>query len=114
MKNMSKLLSHAKKSALAIGLAAATVAGSLAATTSPADARWRGHGGGALAAGIIGGLALGALAGNAYGYYGPPAYYGPVYGPVYRPVYGPRCWIRHRAFINRFGHRVVRPVRICR
>ena len=58
------------------------------AAPSPADAR-----GGRVAAGIIGGLAAGAIIGGALSspYYDPPgpAYYG--YGPYY---YGPRCYWR--------------------
>ncbi len=55
------------------------------------DVRWRGgYAGGAIAAGVIGGLALGAAAASAP-YYGQPAYYGrPYYGPstVYHYDYG--------------------------
>lgn len=49
--------------------------------------RRRGYGGGAVAAGVLGGLALGTVAGAAiaapaYGYYGGPGYYGdPGYYP---------------------------------
>jgi hypothetical protein len=49
------------------------------------DAQWRGRRGGwggAVAAGVIGGLALGAIASAPYSYYG----YGPSYG--YAPYYG--------------------------
>ena len=62
------------------------------------DVRWRGRWGGAFAAGIIGGLALGAIASApyysygyapygyapyGYGYYGAPVYYGYGYGGYY-------------------------------
>ena len=74
--------------------AAATVILAAVAAPQPAEAR---HGG-AVAAGIIGGLAAGALIGAAaangpyYGY--GPAYYGP--GPAY---YGPPCyWTRQRVW----------------
>jgi hypothetical protein len=78
--------------------------GSIAASTTEAEARWRGgwrhgwhghhhHRGGAAAAGILGGLAAGALIGaatNAYAYpaysYGYPAYSYPAYS--YYPAYG--------------------------
>jgi hypothetical protein len=67
--------------------------GTLAATTSPASAWWCrwGCGPGPVAAGLIGGLAVGTLVGAAAHpyYYGPPPayYYGPPpYGP---PPYGP-------------------------
>ena len=70
----------------------ATLGFAAVATPQPAQARW-GYGGGAVAAGVIGGLAAGAIIGSAaarpYGYgYGPGYYaYGPA--PVY---YGPSCW----------------------
>jgi hypothetical protein len=63
---------------------AATLAGALAlAAASPSEAR-----GGRVAAGIIGGLAAGAIIGSIanQGYYGGPGYYGPGYG--YAPSYG--------------------------
>jgi hypothetical protein len=82
--------------------------GSIAASTTDAEARWRGHrgGGGAVAAGVIGGLAAGALIGaaasNAYAYpsygygygyapaygYAPVAYGAPVRAYSYEPAYG--------------------------
>ncbi len=59
-------------------LSAAAVLGVGALTSTGAEARWRGGGGGAIAAGVIGGLAAGALVGaaasNSYGYGG--GYYG--------------------------------------
>jgi hypothetical protein len=65
------------------------------AAPQPAEAR-----GGHIAAGIIGGLATGAILGgiasSGYGYYGPGYGYGPYYaaGPGY---YGPPCyWTRQR------------------
>ena len=72
---------------------ALALAGAMAATTTPASAWWCrwGCGPGPVAAGLIGGLAVGTLVGAAahpYYYYGPPpAYYydPPVYGP---PPYG--------------------------
>jgi hypothetical protein len=70
---------------------------------------WRGGWGGAVAAGVIGGLALGAIAsapysydgyGPSYGYapygYAPPTYYGyygaPYYGSGYGYYGGQRPW----------------------
>ncbi|WP_445502752.1 hypothetical protein [Microvirga sp. G4-2] len=64
----------------------------------------RGYGGGAVVAGLIGGLTLGALANPYYGY--GPAYYRPAY-------YGPRCVIERRRVINRYGHYVRRRVEVC-
>ena len=78
----------------AIGRKAAAflvISGTLAATATPASAWWCrwGCGPGPVAAGLIGGLAAGALVGAAARpYYAPPAYYDPPpYGP---PPYGPR------------------------
>ena len=58
------------------------------AADSPMDVRWRGRGG-AVAAGIIAGLALGALAASPHIYgYGPPYGYAPYYAPYgYGPGY---------------------------
>jgi hypothetical protein len=107
-----------------------TVAGALAALTlgltfaaTPASAQgWYGHRygygyhrggwGGPLAAGVIGGLAVGALAGGAANsYYYPPAY--PAY-PGYGPVYGGGCYIQRQPMFGPYGeflgyHRV----RVC-
>jgi hypothetical protein len=68
------------------------------AADSPMDIRWRGRGGwgaGAVAAGIIAGLALGGLAVSPYLYrHGPPYGYAPYYyapygyGPGYYGFYG--------------------------
>jgi hypothetical protein len=95
--------------------AAALVAGATIAAPSPADARCRGCG---VAAGVLGGLAAGAIIGNAiagspYYYAAPPPYYGPVYvapGPVYAE---PECyWTRGEPHWN--GFRWVRPrIRVC-
>ena len=68
------------------------------ATPQPAQARW-GYGGGAVAAGVVGGLAAGAIIGSAAarpyygygpGYYGRP-YYGYYRGPYYGYYAGPPC-----------------------
>lgn len=78
---------------------------------------WRGDAGGAVAAGFIGGLALGAIAsaphyrapvyGHRYGY--SPAYYGGAhYGRVYRS-----CRLERRVRYNRIGERIIRRVRVC-
>jgi hypothetical protein len=100
------------KKTLAAVLAAATIAGAAVSSSTPAEARWRG---GAVAAGVIGGIAAGALiagaAANPYygpGYYGGPApvYYG---GPGY---YGPRCYWERQRFWDGWGWRF-RNVRVC-
>jgi hypothetical protein len=83
-------------------LAAMTLAGALVATTASADARsWRHHHRGAgpgIAAGIIGGLALGALATR------------PYYGG---PRFAQRCWVEPRRGVDRFGRTVWHRVRVC-
>jgi len=87
--------------------AAATLAVAAVATPTTADARCRGCG---IAAGVIGGLAVGAIIGSAAaGAYGPHyGYYGP--GPYY--AYGPRCfWTRERVW-NGHRWRLAR-VRVC-
>jgi hypothetical protein len=95
-----------KKTLIALA-AAATLALATVANPQPAEAR---HG--AIAAGVIGGLAAGALIGAAVAngpyYYGPgPYYYAP--GPVY---YGPPCyWVRER-YWNGYRWRSHR-VRVC-
>ena len=89
-----------------IGLAAVmalTVAGVALVTAGSAQAQHR-HGGGGFGPGFVGGLAAGAVIGG--GYYG-----GGYYGGPY--AYGRGCYIQRQAFINRFGHRVIRRVRVC-
>jgi hypothetical protein len=93
--------------ALTVLAAVATIGVAAVAAPQPAQAR-----GGALAAGIIGGLAAGAIIGSAvhgpYYDYGPGYYYGP--GPVYYD--GPPCYISHRRYWDgRDWH--VRRVRVC-
>lgn len=118
---------------IALGaVAALTLSGALAVSPAPAQAQWgywgyrpaaywgggwgypyrpywhhrRHHHGAAVAAGLIGGLALGALAARPY-YHPYPAYYA-------RPVvYGGECWVERRVRINHWGERIVRRVRVC-
>ncbi|UDL95064.1 MULTISPECIES: hypothetical protein [Lichenihabitans] len=104
-------MSALKKTLLA-GLAALTLTAGVATSSAPASAWYRGGGWGApVAAGVIGGLAAGAIIGSAarpygYGYgYGYPAYAEPAYEPCYRsrrPVYD--------EYGNFAGYR---PVRVC-
>lgn len=89
------------------GIAALALAGALA--VSPAEAAWRGHrGGGFPVGGIIGGLALGALAaGAANSYYAP----GPRYG-AYGGYGG--CAIERQPAYDRWGRFAgYRRVRVC-
>lgn len=103
------------KTLTGVALAGVLAVGAVTATTQQAQAHWRG--GGAVAAGVVGGLAAGAIIGGAlayprygYGYYGAPAYYG--YGPAYYGggYYGRRCWTRR--VVGPGGG--VRRVRVCR
>lgn len=110
-----------KKTLTAVAAAAIVAAATIAAPTS-ADAR-RGHRGGAIVAGVIGGLAAGAIiagAGGYYGGYGPyyggygygPGYgYGGYYAPAYYD-YGPGCVIRRQRVWDGYGWRI-RRVRVC-
>ena len=63
--------------------------------------------GGAVAAGVIGGLALGAIAGAAANPYYGPGYYAPAYYPP------PRCVFERRRVVNPYGRVVVRRIRTC-
>jgi hypothetical protein len=71
---------------------------------------YRGYdGGGAVAAGLIGGLALGAIASAAANpYYYPSPYYRPAY---YEP--SRTCFTERRRIVNRYGRVVVRRVQTC-
>jgi hypothetical protein len=81
-------------------LVALTLAGATVTTSTPASAGWNGRYGWGVAAGVAGGLALGALAAQARPAY--PAYY------YDEPVYGPPCYtVRQRVWTN-YGWRMVR------
>jgi hypothetical protein len=103
------------KTVFAAGLALATVGATMAATTGSAEARWRHGRGWGVGAGIVGGLAAGALiagaARPAYGY-GYPAYGYPVYGePAYE--YAPSCHLeRRQVWIDDYRW-TYRRVRVC-
>ena len=106
------MTSFLKKSIVA-GVAVLSLAGSTLATTAPASAR----NGGAIAAGVIGGLAVGAIAGSAAanannGYGGYPAYgAAPVYAPA--PAYG-GCYFTRQPVYDEDGEIVGRRrVRVC-
>jgi len=113
------------KKILAAGLAAVTVAGTAIGSSAPAAAGYYGYGyggpryyhgrnnGGALAAGLIGGLAVGAIAASAgrpaYGYGYPATYAYPAYGPDY----GGGCYVQRRRFVNEWGDVVIRREKVC-
>ena len=92
--------------------AAATLAAAL-----PSSAQARCHGCG-VAAGVVGGLAAGAIIGGAYPYYpgyvgypAPVSYPGPGYYPA--PTYPPPgCVIRQRPVTNGYGWSM-RKIRVC-
>lgn len=82
-------------------VAALTLGAAIAASASPAEARWGRNAAffGGAAAGLVGA----AIVANAYAR---PAYA--------TPVYGGSCWVERRAVYNRFGDYVgSRPIRVC-
>jgi hypothetical protein len=91
---MLKVITLAAVSALAVTVA-----------SHPASA---GGNGGAVAAGVVGGLAVGAIIGSQAnrGYYGGPAYYEAA------PVYS-TCHTERQVVIGRDGYEHVRRVRVC-
>ena len=105
---------------IAIAAAAAvTIVGATTALPSTADARWGGHwhgggghwhggwgGWGGWGLGLGTGLAVGLAAAPFYGGYG----YGPYYGAY---ANGGDCVMQRRWVVNRWGHRVLRWVRVC-
>ena len=86
--------------------AIAALALAVTATSQPAFARDRG----AVAAGVIGGLAVGAIIGSQVhrGYYGGPGYYESGYRPVYR-----NCRTERQHFTDRHGRYHTRRIRVC-
>ena len=84
----------------------ATSAVALTPTEASAQWRHRGHGwgGGGIAAGVVGGLALGALASGAAGGYGP-------YHGAYDYGYG-GCYLTNQRVWDGYGWRIQR-VRVC-
>jgi hypothetical protein len=93
-----------RKTIITIAAAATFAVAAMAPSTASAD-------NGRITAGVIGGLAAGALIGSAVSH---PYYYGGPYGyyAAAEPVYGPRCYIQRERFFDGFGWRV-RRVRVC-
>lgn len=91
---------------------AAVAALAIVGFAGSANAQHHHHGGGGgFGPGFVGGLAAGAVIGSAP-YYG--GYYGGPYAYADGPyAYGGGCYIERHAVINRFGHRVIRRVRVC-
>lgn len=112
-----------------VGFAALTLGGAMIASAAPAEAGYRGayYGGyrpyyrpvyyarpyyrprygGAVAAGLVGGLALGALAASSA--YAAPAY--PVAAPAY--AYGPSCTVSSTRYVDDWGRVVIRRTKVC-
>jgi hypothetical protein len=86
---------------------AAIAALALTAAVMPQPAQARD---GAIAAGVVGGLAVGAIVGSQAnrGYYGGPSYY----DNGYQPVYG-ACHTERQEFEDGYGRIRVRRVRVC-
>jgi hypothetical protein len=82
----------------------------LAVTVSSQPAFAGGGHGSAVAAGVIGGLAVGAVIGSQVngGYYDGPGYY----ESGYQPAYG-GCHIERQQIVDRYGNDRVRRVRVC-
>ena len=101
-------------------ITAVTLVAGIAAVASPAEAQWRGHrghyrggwGGAGIAAGVVGGLALGAFAAQAA-----PRHHYPSYGYGYAPAYAASpyaCYNQRRPAYDPWGNFVgYRLVRIC-
>jgi H+/Cl- antiporter ClcA len=111
-------MSDQVKSALKSSVALVLAAGLVTAVALPAQA---GGDGGAFAAGLIGGAALGVIAGSAAAAAAPPpppppppGYYAPAYAGGYPPPPPPRCWYEPQQVWDGYaGAYVVRRVRVC-
>jgi hypothetical protein len=88
-----------------LAISALTLA--ISVTSQPAFAR---NNGGAVAAGVVGGLAVGAIVGSqaSRNYYGGPAYYESDYQPVYQ-----NCRTERQRFEDEYGRLRVQRVRVC-
>ncbi len=96
------------KNIVAAGLAALTLGTATISTATPAAAWYRYGWGAPVAAGVIGGLAAGAIIAGATRPYG----YGPAY--AYGPSPGPYPCVRRRAVYDAYGNFAgYRPVRVC-
>jgi hypothetical protein len=84
--------------------ALATVAIVATTPSNPAQAR-----GGAIAAGVIGGLAVGAIVGSQQrDYYGGPGYA----QPYYQPTYG-ACHVEREQYEDQYGRVRTHRIRVC-
>ncbi len=91
-------------------LSGAALAGAVA--VAPAEAGWRGNRGAPVVAGVIGGLALGALAAGAgHAYYAEPRYYAL---PRPRVRYRPQCHLERQPAYDPWGRFTgYRRVQVC-
>jgi hypothetical protein len=89
----------------------AAVAALALAVTVTSQPAYAGGNGGAVAAGVVGGLAVGAIIGSQAnrGYYGGPGYY----ESGYQPVYGGGCHIERQQVEDGYGRIHIRRVRVC-
>jgi hypothetical protein len=140
---MSNFVARTKKAAMGALALAVVSTGFTAISSTSADAQWRpragyghayrGHRGGnrgaAVAAGVIGAIAAGAIIANSRPAYAAPAYsygYAPTYGyapaysqgyayePAYQPAYQPTCYKRKVRQIVDEDTIVIRTIRECR
>jgi hypothetical protein len=88
-------------------VAVSVLALTVAATSQPAVAR---NNGGAVAAGVVGGLAVGAIIGSQANrnYYNGPAYYDSGYQPVYS-----NCRTQRQRVEDQYGRVRVQRIRVC-
>jgi hypothetical protein len=87
----------------------ATVSALALAVTVTSNPAYAGNGG-AVAAGVVGGLAVGAIIGSQANrsYYGGPSYYQPSYQPVYS-----NCRTVREQVVDRHGRYRTHRVRVC-
>ena len=98
---MSAFFTTTTRKSLTAAAAALAMGAALAASATPAAAGgWRHEYGWGVAAGVAGGLALGALASQPR-YYGGPRYYA-------EPVYAGDCYVVRRQILTDYGWRTVR------
>ncbi len=99
---MSAFFTSVTRKSLTAAAAALAMGAVLSATATPAAAGggWHHKYGWGIAAGVAGGLALGALASQPR-YYGGPRYYA-------EPVYGGDCYVVRRRILTDYGWRTVR------
>ncbi|HEX2556522.1 MAG TPA: hypothetical protein VHL98_22720 [Microvirga sp.] len=96
-------MTQSLKQKMISGLAALTIGAGMMTAAAPAQAKsWRYHHGGAIAAGMIGGLALGAITASAA-------------QPVYvDPAYAPACYRAKQAVTDVYGTVLYyRTVKVC-